>query len=258
MTTPLHGFPDWQDPLHSSELLVQNDSVLVTATNQVPLSLLDMRNYQSFGVWAFATVSGAITADNTSVISMNWFTDSSETLSTWTDGMATHTQNATASAFDCPNLHMMMQDNVRGPFLRLSYTNLGPQSATMSLVVYGNSRSLAGRSMRQAHNLGSNLTAAGSMLLSDSANVGAGVTRRNHIALAPGLCSVVVNSGAAAVTQGASITAAGAGVVWQATNFLAVRDLIILPDESCIFRFINNTAGVINYNASIVANRGAF
>ena len=55
MTLPLHGFQDWQNPLHTADLQTDVNSTNINAGAQFTLPVFDMRFYQSFNLMVSAT-----------------------------------------------------------------------------------------------------------------------------------------------------------------------------------------------------------
>lgn len=248
MTTPLHGHPDWQESLGTAELLVTQTNQNIAATNSLTTAVLDMRPYSSFGVSTLAIVNAAITAFNASMLSMTWYDDSVLTNQIYRDSYATINFNSTASAFDCTNGRATLQDNVRGPFCVVDFFNAGPQQAIMDLIVYGNSRDVGGRTLREEFG---NFTFpqpwTSAILASDAFVIGAGVTRTRVLPMAPGLANINLN--AAAAPANVTLTGAGGRVFWIANGVVNLRETIALPDETSILRFTN--AGGVNLTGSM-------
>lgn len=256
MTIAIHGYPDWQPGLGTTEVIALQALQAVAAGNALTTALIDMRPYSSFGILAETSVGAAPAAFNTSGMTMTWYLDTGLSNKIWQDGWAVHNFNQTASPFDVAMNQSMIQDNVRGPYLIVSFANNGPQIANMSFSVYGSSRTVSGRSLRELNGVTTGIQQASlSTLLYFSGNVAAGVTRSMPVPMAPGGAMIVANSGAGA--NGVTITGASGLVSYQAAAFTAVRDRLVLPDESCIVRLINGTAGILNMNVSLTADRMA-
>lgn len=256
MTIDYHGYPDWQPGLGTTELIAAQPLQSVPIGGTLVAFQLDMRPYSSYGVQVTAFVSGVPTNFNNIGVTLSWLLDSALTTEIWHDGWSANSYNQTGSAFDCNDFQTMIQDNVRGPLLTASVSNNGPQSADVAFTVYGSSRTVSGRTLRSM--LGNPLTgqqATLSTIAYFSGNVGAGATKSIPMGLAPGEAHIVLNSGAG--NNGCSITGVSTLVAWQAVTFTALRERLVLPDESTILRLINNTAGVLNMNVSVVSTRVA-
>lgn len=243
MTIPLHGYPDWQQPLATTEKLATTGTGVVAPAASITTGVIDMRPYSSCDIVTQATVVGAPTAFGTILVTMQWSMFDDETNICWRDGHTTHPFSNTGGAFDVLPLTVYAQDNVRGPYLVVRLFNLGPDNVNASILVYGNSRTLSGPSVRQDRSTGAAAVGAVSpLLISETTNVAVGATRTTPLALAPGLAHLTI--AATAAPANVTLTGASGRLIVNLAGIASFREQIILPDESTILR-VANAGGVI-------------
>jgi len=250
MTVPMHGYPDWQNPLATTEQLTVVETSVVAPAGSISTGVIDMRPYSSCDIVTQATVVGAPTAFGTVLVTVQWSIFDDETDICWRDGHTTHPFSNGGGAFDVLPLTVYAQDNVRGPYLVVRTFNLGPDSVNANIIVYGSSRTLSGPSVRQDRSTG--VAAVGSvspLLISETTAVAIGATRTTPLAMAPGLAHISVTATAAPATV--TLTGASGRLVLSVAGIAAIREQIILPDESTILR-VANAGGVIMTQTAII------
>lgn len=239
MTIPNHGHPDWQPTLGTAEQLTSVDTSVLVPTDNSTTGVIDMRPYSSFDIVTQSTVVGAPTGFGATLMTATWSMFADETDVCWRDGHTTHPFSVTGGAFDVTPLTAYMQDNVRGPYLVVQLFNFGPDDINANILVYGNSRTLSGPSVRQDRATGvATVGAVSPLLISETTVVAVGATRTTALAMAPGPAHIFFLATAAPGIV--TITGASGRVVYQQPSSAGFRDTFILPDESCILRVVNN------------------
>lgn len=188
MTIPLVDYPDFQAPLGQAALTVL-DATTAALPPFAPLASLnnDMRNFESILLCIDASRGAAATAWNPMLVQVNWAVDAPGTIWLLTETYLFHARPTVASPFRPPGGRLLLMDVVRAPYLNIQVTNFGADNIDTSIRLYGSSRVLARRWVREV-NTESPAASTGDDLLVNVSGValGAGAVATYPLALAPG------------------------------------------------------------------------
>lgn len=201
MTLALHGFNDWQDPLHTADLqtAVQTLSIVTGATSQT--AIFDMRPYSSFGI-NLTAVSHTPPQTNWNGIaySVEWYSDAAGSQPIYEDSGKFLVQDS-GGAFVTRFGTVEINDAVHGPYMQVTIVNQGPDTNDVSYRIFGNSRSMGRRYLINKPN-GINPTVTGieGILPPIGGFVAPGATFTNAQPMLPGQCTLSVQTGNSAFT----------------------------------------------------------
>lgn len=140
MSLPLHGFPDWQDPLHTGDLQtdVQFQPLAIFQSFDTPV--YDMRAYQSMSLMASLVANpGPKTNFGDFEFQMNWFANAAGTQIIYQDRYAWLPQGAGAGVATSTG-RTMYRGPVMGPYLKMTAFSNNNYTCDFSWRLLGNTK----------------------------------------------------------------------------------------------------------------------
>lgn len=188
--TQFHGYPDFQPSLDVADLTVSQQGVALPNTSGITLGTFDMRRYSSFAVEMEVVTNALATAYNGIHIGTAWYIDQAATKIIYENVDGIFARDVGAGAFFNDAGRYELGDNVHGPFMKLVAFNLGINDCTVDFNLYGTSRQLARRYVRNPSSAGGfGIDALDSRLLVNTGQVVAvGATHTDIVRYAPGPC----------------------------------------------------------------------
>lgn len=121
----------------------------VLAGNTVSISQVDMRQYESIVIVVIANRNAAATQYNAVDAYYWWTEDKPGTTFLETDVVSFFSQDNGASAYPTPGGRVSIYDVVRGPYFHMAMINRGADTLNATIRVYGSSRVIANRYVRE-------------------------------------------------------------------------------------------------------------
>lgn len=149
MTLPLIDYPDFQRPLASAEVVKVSQQASVGGGGLIGPFISDMRNYVSVALVCTAITPGVPTAYGSVDVLLAWCEDAAGAIPIFTETFCFWSQPAGGAVFLTPGGRLMFQDACRGPYLSVTLSSRSPNPIDLTARVYGASRSLGNRIVKE-------------------------------------------------------------------------------------------------------------
>lgn len=145
MTLPLHGFQDWQNPLHTADLQTDVLSTNINAGAAFTSAVFDMRGYQSMSLMmsAISNVSPP-TGFGNMCYQIQWWANAAGTQIVYEERYSIFPQGA-GGAFASSRGRAMHRGPVLGPYMSITIANAGPDQIGAAYRVLGNTKPVYAR-----------------------------------------------------------------------------------------------------------------
>lgn len=153
MTLPFTDYPDWQSPLAQAQLVKVANATNIGGGGSANLTGIDMRNYESYQLMIDALGPNPATNFNPMDVVISFTEDVAHTMCVYSEHYSWFSQPAGGAVFLTPGGRLHYMDAVRGPFLKVSISNRGPDSVGVTTNLYGSSRMSANRLIRETNTL---------------------------------------------------------------------------------------------------------
>lgn len=177
MTLPLHGFQDWQNPLHTGDLQTDVSSTNVNGGNQFTTGVFDMRPYQTASIM-FSALSNVIPKTQFGHVDVQvlWYANAAGTQIIYQDRYPFFPQGA-GGAFATDLGRVMLRCPVMGPYMTLQFSNNGADQVAFAWRILGNTKPCERRHLINTDINGHTaFNRDAGQLVSINANLGAGLS----------------------------------------------------------------------------------
>lgn len=248
MTLPLHGFQDWQNPLHTADLLTDTTSTNINGGGDFVTPIVyDMRNYQSCSIMVSASDTGAATSFGSVTFTVSWWANAAGSQIVYKEKYEFFPENNTAgfaSAFG----RVMIHDAVHGPYMTIVVHNGGADQILFAWRILGNTRTIGKRYLINCSvSDGATSEDASGVIPEIVANLAAGATVDQVIPISPGPAFMrVFTQGAAGTFTAFSPRGAKVLEFIQAAG-VAIYPLVALPRSALRLHVVNTGAVLAQY-----------